>query len=115
MASVYLQGGPCNGRTVPLTPAEADAGELYCGGDVYKNPYTGQRRRGLLVFTDAGKIPNVGGGGGGTFNVYQSNVWKSWSDIERSVNRNLPTALHKITVTQTRILQALAHKRRVRN
>lgn len=63
-----------------------------------------------------GVTPGGGGiGGGGNFTPTATNVYKSWGDIQTSINRNLPTALHRITVSQTALLRTLAHKRRVRS
>ena len=111
MASVYLEGGPCNGKIVPLTPAEADTGELVCGGDLYKNPYTGQKHGRYLVFIDAGKAPSSGGGGG---TVRAPHALNAWADLRRTINEGLPTMLRTTSRLNHATSRALARKRRVR-
>ena len=111
MANVYLQGGPCNGKTVPLTPQDADQGQLVCGGDIYKNPYTGQRRRGLLVFKDAGPVPTSGGGGSSS---HAPRAHSGWNDLRRTLNRDMPKALRTSEANTAAALRSLSRARRVR-
>ena len=110
MASVYLQGGPCNGKVATLTPAEADTGELVCGGDLYKNPYTGQHHGGHLVFIDAGKAPAPGGGSGG---VRAPHALSAWGDLRNQVNAGLPTMLKTVGTLNRDAARTLARRRRV--
>lgn len=55
-----------------------------------------------------------GGGGGGGGAQYAPNVYRSWSHLQHSINRNLPTKVHRIDYAMRRTLQRLAHHRRVR-
>lgn len=111
--TVALVGGPCDGETVRISDATLASGHLTCKGATYtrlRQVQTG----GHITFGSNAPTPAPGGSPSAP-SIFQSNVYRSWGDIERSVNRGLPTALHRITVSQTRLLQALAHKRRVRH
>lgn len=53
-------------------------------------------------------------GSGGPSSVASTSVYKSWGDLQTSVNRRMPTAVQRVSVSQRRLLQTLIHKRRVR-
>jgi hypothetical protein len=115
MAKAYLSGGPCNGRTVNLTVAEADAGELTCRGGLYKNPFTGAHHHGAIVFDYAGPAPPPGGGGGGGSPASVGpQAYTGWNALRRSFNRELPAAVHAIARNQAAALRELGHGRKVR-
>lgn len=110
-----LVGGPCDGQIKTLTQAEWDAGETSCKGETYVFDGIKPRSGRLAHFTfRAGAPPPPPTGGGSSGASVAPNVYRAWSDVERSVNRRLPTALHRIGISQRRLLQALAHKRRVK-
>src|SRR5690348_452984 len=90
----YLEGGPCKGETVKLTPAEADEGQLVCKGGLYQNPYTGAHHHGSIIFVYKGPAP--GTGGGGVTGSVATHAHKGWSDLQHAVNRDLPTTLARI-------------------
>ena len=116
MATAYLQGGPCAGRTVNLTVAEADAGELTCRGGLYRNPFTGAHRHGSIVFDYAGPAPPSSGGGGSvTAASVGPQAYTGWNAMRRSFNRELPAAVHAIARYQAAALRELRHGRRVRH
>lgn len=110
--TVALVGGPCDGQEKTIDDATLQAGHLTCGGRLYTRTdaiHVGD----LITFATSDAIAKATSGAGPNA-IFQSNVYKSWGDIQRSANRNLPTALHRIQVSQTLLLQALTHKRRVR-
>jgi hypothetical protein len=112
--TAYLQGGPCAGRLHTITAAESDTGEIVCNGGLYKNAELKNRRRGGIVFKYAGAAASAGTTAGKGSGAYAPNVTRAWSHIEKSVNRRLPTAQHRIDYAMRRTLQHLSHKRRVR-
>jgi hypothetical protein len=114
MADAFLKGGPCDGKTVSLTAAEADTGEIVCGGHLYRNPETGARHNGAIIFNDTGTAPGPGGVGGVTGGETATHAHKGWNDIQRSVNRNLPTAVSHMARLNRAALRALPRRRKVR-
>ena len=108
MANVYLKGGPCNGKTRTLTPAEADTGELVCKSSLYKNPETGAHHNGAIVFDYAGVAPGQGA------TVKAAHAHSGWRDVRHSVNHNMPGALRRSEKHMAAALRSLSHARKVR-
>lgn len=67
----------------------------------------------LHAVTTGGGTGSGGGSGSGTAR-YAPNVYRSWADMQTTVNRNLPTTIHRLNYSQRRLLQTLVHRRRVR-
>jgi hypothetical protein len=111
--TVRLIRGPCGGTTKTLTQAEFENGQTTCKGATYV--YDGVTRPSgqLPHFTyRAGAPPPpppVGGGSAGT----ASHAHKGWADIQKSVNRNLPTAISRAGAYNRAALRALASRRKV--
>jgi hypothetical protein len=104
----YLKGGPCDGKTVDLTPAEADSASIYCKGAWYRNPGTGKRHNGALIFYFAGKAPTPGGP------IKAAKAHHGWADVRKSVNRHMPHALSASQRNTRAALRTLHRARRVR-
>lgn len=113
--TAYLEGGPCAGTTHKITAAESDTGEIVCKGGLYKNPEKGQLHHGDIVFKYAGPAPTSGSSGSGSNPAqYAPHVYKAWSDLQRGTNRNVPSVLRRVEIAERRVLQRLAHRRRMR-
>src|SRR5207237_3823172 len=83
MPSYPFVGGPCDGRRSPnLAREPADGTIIQCGGAGYQYNYG---NRGVFVWLD------VGGTGAGP--GLGTHAPKGWADLQRAVNRHLPTAL----------------------
>jgi hypothetical protein len=104
----YLSGGPCDGQTVDLSPAEADSASIYCKGAWYRNPGTGKRRNGALIFNFAGKVPTAAGP------LKAAKAHHGWSDVRKSVNQHMPHALSASQRNARAALRTLNRARRVR-
>jgi hypothetical protein len=103
----YLEGGPCDKKTVKLTPAESDSGELVCKDGLYKNPEQGELHDGSVVFKYAGKYSQ----GVGVQRVPDS--LRAWRDMRHAYNHKLPRDLHEADKLRRRTLQELARVRKV--
>ena len=104
---VYLDGGPCNGKIVHLTKAQLDTGKWTCGGKEYDFDPT-------LSATVNGFVYEAGGATGGGSNIPATGVHKGWSDLRRSLNHKMPTALAKSAKMDAAALRKLEHARKVR-
>jgi hypothetical protein len=104
----YLQGGPCDGKIVELTAAETDSASVYCKGAWYRNPGTGKRRDGALIFVFAGKPPGPGGP------IKAPKAHGGWTDVRKSVNRHMPAGLRRSQRKTRAALRTLSRARRVR-
>lgn len=111
-SSIYLSGGPCNGRTVPASEIQGGlVAYIACGGGYYVNPGTGRRRRGDLIFTWAGTTkPGPPSGGEPT----AAHSVKAWGDLRTQVNEKLPAMLHHVEQLRRGSLSRLARRHRVR-
>lgn len=104
----YLQGGPCDGKTVELSIAEVDSMSVICKGAWYRNPGTGKRHDGALIFKFAGKPPGPGGP------IKAPKAHGGWGSIRKSVNRHMPGSLRRSQRKTRAALRTLHRARRVR-
>ena len=112
MAKVYLQGGPCNGRSVPDTEIQGGlVGYVVCQGADYIN--SGKRRpNGELIFTySASGVPQPPSTSGPT----APHALKGWNDLRKTVNRGLPTMLRTVGKLNAETSRSLGRRRRVRH
>jgi hypothetical protein len=91
---------------VTLTAADADQGDLVCRGGLYKNPYTGQRHRGNLVFIYAGQAPVAGSGG-----ADEPRGHKGWNDFAKAMSKNVPTHLQRARMIRLHTLRKMGAPR----
>jgi hypothetical protein len=110
--TAYLTGGPCARQTKKITAAESDTGTIVCKGYVYLNDNGKHRKNGDIIFKYSGQRATTGGGVGGPPSQYAPNVYHSWSHLQHSVNRDTPTALHRIYVLERGLASRLRHKGR---
>lgn len=113
-SSVYLSGGPCNGRTVPASEIQGGlVGYILCRGHYYLD--SGRTRpNGNTIFADSGtSAPQPPSGGGGTSAGVAPQAHQGWGGLRQSLNRDLPTALRAIHRNQQAALRELARRRRV--
>ena len=111
MAKVYLQGGPCNGKSVPDSEIQGGlVGYVICQDAYYLN--SGKRRaNGNLIFDySKGGLPQPPGGG----TVRAPHALNAWADLRRTVNEGLPTMLRTTSRLNHATSRALARRRRVR-
>jgi hypothetical protein len=109
---IYLQGGPCNGRTVS---ADRIVGGLVayikCDGGYYVVDPGKHRPNGNLIFkysgTSAPKPPS-----GPNPNAPQA--LKGWKAIRKAVNRGMPSALTYSQRHTSAALRTLHRARKVR-
>lgn len=112
MAKVYLQGGPCNGRSVPDTEIQGGlVGYVVCQGADYIN--SGHRRpNGELIFTySASGVPQPPSGG----DIHIPHALSGWNDLRKQVNTGFPTMLRKTHRLNLETSRQLARRRRVRH
>ena len=109
--TVYLNGGPCDGREKTLTQAQFNTRLTTCGGATYTyNP--DQVIPGHRYIFDL-LTPEGGSGGGGGGGPTATHAHKGWNDIQRSVNTTLPSALHRVAKLNRAALRAIPRRRRV--
>jgi hypothetical protein len=115
-SSVYLSGGPCNGRTVPASEIQGGlVGYILCRGHYYLD--SGRTRpNGNTIFADSGtSAPQPPSGGGSTGPGIVPNVYKSWGDLRSAVNRDLPRSFVAINHVMDGTKRKLRHSRKVRH
>lgn len=105
----YLKGGPCDGNTGQLSPAQEQARQVECKGSLYKEDAADASHRPDIVFKYAGKVPGPPPTGGGTPHTH-----KGWSDLQHSVNHNLPRSLSRAESHTRAALRSLGRGRKVR-
>ena len=111
MATAYLQGGPCAGRTVTITPDEADSQTILCGGHTYHHTPGDNRKNGDLIFADQGV---TSGGGSGSQTVNAPRALKGWKAVRKAWNRKLPATINYATHGNDAALRSLHKARKVR-
>lgn len=112
VSKVYLKGGPCDGKSVSADEIVGGAvAYIACGGGYYTVNSSGRRRNGEVVFEYAGKKqpgpPDASG-------VKAARAHGGWSDVRKSVNRNMPRSLSRSQRHTRAALQALHRAHRVR-
>lgn len=110
MANVYLEGGPCNGRSVPSSEIQGGlVAYVVCKGADYIN--SGKRRHnGELIFTySASGVPQPPSSGG----VRAPHALSAWADLQRTINKGLPAMLRQTGGLNRATRNALARRRRV--
>jgi hypothetical protein len=109
---VRLIGGPCGGTTKTLTQAEWESGETTCKGAVYV--YDGITRPAgqlpHLTYRPGAPPPPPSGGAG-----YAPHTTKAWGELQKQVNRTMPSTLRTVSGLQAATSTALRRRRRVRH
>jgi hypothetical protein len=103
MPTYRLVGGPCDGNTQFYYTRPPVGTVLPCGFHDYVFAADGS-------FHDGGLS---GGGGGGTIS-FGTHGPRGWADLQKSVNRTLPTALRRAYAVRRATLHTIARRRRVR-
>lgn len=108
---VYLQGGPCNGRTVSADQIQGGlVGYILCRGHYYLD--SGRtRRNGNAIFIDSGTTAPQPPG---STNLNAPRAHSGWRDLRRSVNRTMPHALNRASALTRSALRATSHGRKVK-
>jgi hypothetical protein len=110
--SIYLQGGPCNGRTVS---ADRIVGGLVayiaCGGGYYVLADGKHRPNGDVIFGYYGKSKPAPPS---TTIGHDAHALRGWGHLRRTVNHELPTALRKTNKLTRATLRHLHRHRRVK-
>lgn len=110
---IYLQGGPCNGRTVSANQIVGGlVAYIKCGGGYYEDKGAGKRRNGNPIWSYAGTTAPAPPGGGGP---NEPHVHKGWADLRRSINHRMPIALTKARSLTRQALRATSHGGKVRH
>lgn len=109
---IYLQGGPCDGRTVSADRIVGGlVGYIRCGGGYYTD--AGKRRRnGNEIFGYSGTTPPQPPSGGG---AGEPHVHKGWHALRRSINHNMPKHLERAEELTRKALRATSKGGRVRH
>jgi hypothetical protein len=108
--SIYLQGGPCNGRTVSADQIVGGAvAYIACGGGYYVVGDGKRRPNGDLIFAYSGKAKP---GPPSTTIGHDARALQGWGDLRRTINQGLPTALRRTDkLTRASLRQARRHRR----
>jgi hypothetical protein len=112
VSKVYLQGGPCDGKSVSADEIVGGAvGYIACGGGYYTVDTAGRRHNGEVVFDYAGKKkPGPPDGSG----VKAARAHGGWADMQRSVNHHLPKSLRNSELLTRAALRSLHRAHRVK-
>jgi len=106
-STYYLQGGPCDGKTGQLSPAQEQSQQVICKNSVYKEDATDNTRRPDIVFRYAGKVPAPGGG------VKAPHVHTGYAAIQHVTNKKWDPAIVNSRKYAQAALRKLAKARRV--
>lgn len=110
-SNVYLEGGPCDGRTVSANKIVGGlTAYIKCGGGYYVLDDGVTRPNGDVVFKYAGKTKPEPPSGGG---VHDSHALHGWNDLRRVVNHDTRPALLYSQRTTAAALRRLGHARKV--
>ena len=104
-ATIKLQGGPCDGRYVPVTQALLQRGYLSCQGVTYQ--IEGQSP-GVYV-----GVPQSTGTGG-TLQSLAPDVFAGWDHLRRALSKDLWPALNTARRNNRAALRVLTTRHRVR-
>ena len=108
-SSIYLKGGPCDGKTVSADQIHGGlVAYIACGGGFYTDAGT-QRPDGDEIFSYAGKTAPGPPGDDGTPHTHSG-----WQSLRKTVNHHGPKALHDAHNTTNAALRNLARARKVR-
>ena len=109
---VYLQGGPCNGRTVSTSQIQGGlVGYVLCKGHYYESNGK-QRPNGDEIFADSGTTAPQPPPGPGQ--VRAPHALNAWADLRGVMNRELPTTLRQVGGLNRATRNLLAKKHRVK-
>lgn len=109
---IYLQGGPCDGRTVSADQIVGGlVGYIKCGGGYYEDKGAGSRANGNPIWSYAGKSPPQPPGGG---TVKAARAHGGWHDVRVSINKHMPAALRSSHRNTQAALRSLSRARKVR-
>lgn len=111
MATAYLQGGPCAGRTQTITAGEADSQTILCGGHTYHHTPGQNRPNGDLIFADTGAAT---GGAGTSQTLKAPAALKGWKAVRKAWNKKLPATIQYATHGNNAALRSLHRARKVR-
>ena len=108
---VYLQGGPCNGRTVSTSQIQGGlVGYVLCRGHYYES--NGKHRpNGDEIFADTGTTPPQPPAGPGQ--VRAPHALNAWADLRNVMNSGLPTMVRRSNGLSRATRNLLAKKHRV--
>jgi len=108
---IYLQGGPCNGRTVSANEIVGGLVAYIKCQDGYYTDANRKRPNGNEIFSYYGKTKP---GGAGDIGGYDSHALKGWSDVRKQINTGLPNALHRTDKLSRAALSQLRRHHKVR-
>lgn len=108
VSQIYLQGGPCNGRTVSANDIQGGlVGYIKCGGGYYTDSGN-MRPNGDEIFSYSGNTapspPDTAGA---------ARAHGGWADVRKSVNRRMPAALKASKRNTAAALRSLSRARKV--
>lgn len=109
---IYLQGGPCDGKTVSADQITGGlVGYIKCGGGYYTQADGKTRANGDPIFGYYGKqqpqetVTTLG---------HDAKALQGWGDLRRTMNHALPTALRRTNKLTSASLRQVRRHRRVR-
>jgi hypothetical protein len=102
MPTVRLIGGPCDGQTLSVPDPPPVGTIVGCGGHDYAYQSDG-------AFHDLGV---AGGGAGGAAVKPSPQIVHGWHDLQRAINRRLPTALSNSQHYRRAAIRKLRQRRR---
>lgn len=109
---IYLQGGPCDGKTVSGNQIVGGlVAYIKCGGGYYVVDDGVTRPNGDLVFKYSGKTqPGPPGGG----SVKAPRAHKGWNALRHTFNAEMPKAIRSSQHSTAAALRTLQKARKVR-
>jgi len=112
-STIYLLNGPCNGKFVSANEIVGGlVAYIRCGGGYYVLDDGATHKGADAVFKYAGKTQP--GPPGPPASGIPPHTHKGWSDLQRSVNTNMPQSLSRTSRNARAALRNLAGARRVR-
>lgn len=112
VSSIYLQGGPCDGRTVSANRIVGGVvAYIACGGGFYVLDDGKHRPNGDVIFKYSGKTqPGPPPGPG----LDATQALKGWKALRKSVNKGMPQALNYAQRGNHAALRSLSRARKVK-
>lgn len=108
--TAYLEGGPCDGKTVKMTDAEYEFGFIACKGIEYQIVEPEKKHDGAVIFKSTGE--STGQPPPQTLN--SPHALSGWKAIQKSINKELPTTLHLARKVNAATLRTINRARKVK-
>ncbi len=109
-AKVYLEGGPCDGKTVKVAASSVGLYPVTCKNHLYVVTDPIQHHNGATVYKDTGAIPPAPVPGV----LVAPDALKGWKALRKSINKGMPETLNRAQRVNRETLRIIGKIRKVK-